>query len=113
MARVISIHELTLRSDVSGHEEEFEKLVAERSAPALKAAGFDVRLIKGVRGARIGGYTVLMESDVETFTRFFPLGPGEPTEKAARAIREYADLFDMYDSFVASTRFTDYLETAE
>ena len=113
MGTVISIHEITLRSDAVGREAEFEKFHAEEAAPAWKE-GVDVkaRLVKGVRGDRAGSYTQILEwPSVEVFKRFFPLGPGEPTKEGQEAASKHAALFEKFGSFVASTRFTDYLET--
>ncbi len=115
MAKVIAVHELTLRPDAAGREEEFERLVAEEVGPAYKAgAGVEARLLKGVRGDRTGGYTLLLEfPSVEAFTRFFPVCPGRATAETAKALREHATLIARYESFVRSRRVTDYLETVQ
>ncbi len=113
MTKVVAVHELCLRPEAAGREEEFEKLVAEEVAPAYWANA-DVRahLLKGVRGDREGGYTLLLEfPSVEAFTRFFPIRPGPATAETAKAFREHAALIARYESFVRSRRVTDYLET--
>ncbi len=115
MPKVISIHEYTLRTDVAGREDELERFVAEVGAPAWKeAADVKVRLLKGVRGDRMGSYTLLLEwPSVELFKRYFPLGPGEPTKFAQEQTAKYAALWEQGATFVASTRFTDYVEVVE
>ncbi len=114
MAKVLAVHELTLRPGAAGREEEFERLVAEEVRPAYKAgAGVEARLLKGVRGDRAGGYTLLLEfPSAEAFARFFPIRPGPATAETAKALREHAALIARYESFVRSRRVTDYLETA-
>ncbi len=114
MPKVISIHEITLRSDAVGREAEFEKLIAEVAVPGWKeAVDVKARLLKGVRGDRMGSYAMLLEwPSAEAFEQLIPLGPGEFTEAGKEMMAKYAAQFEQYGSFVASARFTDYLETA-
>ncbi len=115
MAKVFGIHELHLREEVAGKERDFERFVAEEVAPAYaKSMGAEVRLLKGVRGGRIGGYTLVLEfPSVEAFTRFIPLGPGEFTEEGKRVAQSYATLMDRYNSYVKDSAWTDYVETGK
>ncbi len=113
MPKVISIHEITLRSDAVGREAEFEKFYADVVAPGYKEViDVNARLVKGVRGDRTGSYVQILEwPSAEVFKRYFPLGPGEPTKEFHEAASKYAAQFEKFGSFVGSTRFTDYLET--
>ncbi len=114
MPKVISIHEITLRSDVVGREGEFEKFFAEVVVPGWKeTVDVKARLLKGVRGDRMGSYTMLLEwPSAEVFKQFIPLGPGEFTKAGNEMMAKHAAQIEKYGSFVASARFTDYLETA-
>ena len=115
MARVVCIHDLVFCAEAVGREKEFERFVAEEFGPRVGGAmGAEVRLLKGVRGARIGGYTMLLEfPTVEAFTRFWPLGPGPGTEEARTLHQEHAAIIAKYSSFVEQHVNTEYLETGK
>jgi len=113
MARVVCIHELVFRAEAVGKEAEFEQFVAEEFGPKIGGTmGAEVRLLKGVRGARIGGYTMLLEfPTTEAFTRLWPLGPGPGTEEARTLHQEHAATLAKYSSFVEQHVNTEYVET--
>ena len=118
MARVGSVHEILLRWEVEGKEAEFERFINDEHAPEMKAAfGAEVRLLKGIRGNRMGRYVLFVEyPSTEAFTRFIPLGPGPMTDEIQKVMREHpklVGLMDKYDSFVGRWLPTDYLETGE
>ncbi len=59
MAKVLSLHEVELRPDTN--EQEFQRVVFDELTPFYRSMGWEVRLLKGDRGARDGKYLLLFE----------------------------------------------------
>ncbi len=108
MARVFGIHEVNLRTGVSGAD--FERdvpryLAAFSNAPGVRHA----YLLKGDRGSRAGKYLFVLEmNSVEDRNRIFPAS-GETSKEAENWIKENADTWEKWGSAVETT-FTDYVD---
>ena len=110
-AKVYGIHEITLKPGVT--EAEFETFVKEKVLPNWDMPGWNMSIIKGDRGDRIGGYIVLIEIESVAYRdRMAPLG-GSLHEDFAKHWDPFVEKFgDEWDSL--STRpglnsfYTDY-----
>ena len=111
MARVIAIHEITLKPGVSA--EEVEQLA--REVAALDLPGMKTHLAKGTRGARKGQYATVIEIDsVERRNQLFP-SEGTPSEEvqqhlASAAAQELSERWNRLASGVGDPTviYTDY-----
>jgi hypothetical protein len=76
MARVYSVHTISLKSGASGAE--FERFFGEEVGASQAPKGLAIRLLKGDRGDREGKYLVMFEFEsVERRNELFPeAGPG-------------------------------------
>ena len=117
MARVIAIREVMLKPGVS--EQDFERFVAEEFYPVWRQLPpeFQVSVLKGDRGDRVGGYIIVDEFEsVETRNRLFP-GPGKAmSEEVQRWLETYGEahraVVEKWGSYATTTYgvYTDYVE---
>lgn len=118
LARVIGIHNVALRPDVTAAD--FETFIEQNHHRIEDYPDWKFRLLKGERGNRLDQYAVLMEiADLEALQAFYP-EPDIATDKAAAFARAYRDTKQMYEewkrlaSFSGSPQiYTDYLSVAE
>ncbi|RWR01007.1 hypothetical protein ED28_16285 [[Pantoea] beijingensis] len=118
VARVIGIHNLALRPNVS--EEQFETFIADNHHRIEDYPDWKFRLLKGERGNRLDQYVVLMEiASLEALDVFYP-EPDMATDEAAKFARAHRDTKQMYEewkklaSFSGSPQiYTDYISVAE
>lgn len=118
VARVIGIHNLALRPNVSA--EQFERFIEGNHHRIEDYPDWKFRLLKGERGNRLDQYVVLMEiASLEALDVFYP-EPDIATDEAAKFAQAHRDTKQMYEewkklaSFSGSPQiYTDYLSVAE
>ncbi|NVN06737.1 hypothetical protein HW509_14215 [Asaia spathodeae] len=118
IARVIGIHNLALRPNVSA--EQFESFVEDNHQRIVDYPNWKFRLLKGERGNRLDQFVVLMEiASLEALNVFYP-DPDIATNEAAQFAKLHYDTKKMYEewkkfaSFSGSPQiYTDYISIAE
>lgn len=118
VARVIGIHNLALRPNISA--EQFESFIADNHHRIEDYPDWKFRLLKGERGNRLDQYVVLMEiASLDALDVFYP-EPDIATDEAAKFAKAHRDTKQMYEewkklaSFSGSPQiYTDYISVAE
>ena len=114
MAKVFGIHMIGLRPGVKG--EDFERFFREKVSPLPRLSGMKVYLLKGDRGDREGKYLVMLEQEIETRDRLFPLN-APPSAEMQQFFDTHQGVFAEWDKLAspigAPTIFTDYVVVAE
>jgi hypothetical protein len=112
MTKILALHEVELRSGVSG--EEFETFFATEIGTAPIYPGWWAQLLKADRGQRAGKYLVVFEIESpEVRDRYFPTA-GERSEEAAQFTHQHPEIAAMFEkwSTLASPpgeAYSDYL----
>ena len=118
MAKVYGLHMIALRPGVKA--EDFERFA--EGLPGVTAfEGWQIHLLKGLRGDRAGRYLLMYEIEsVEALNRYVPtLLPEGRTEEAKRCLEafaaEWGETLEKWDSFVTPEGiiFTDYVVIGE
>ena len=114
MAKVLGIHTITLRPDVS--EADFERYILEEYLSSLPHfPGWKGQLLKGDRGERAGQYILVFEIDsVETRNQYYP-AQGQMSEEAQAFVQglssEAKAILDKWNTYLGENDIhTDYIE---
>jgi hypothetical protein len=104
MARLIGIRESSLKPGVS--EGDFARFVVEECLPAWRELppGWQVAVLKGVRGDRVGNYIIVDEFDSEDArNRHFP--PGDRMSgQMQRWLEAHSDLDEKRETYATTIR---------
>lgn len=111
--KVLGVHHYTLKEGVD--PQEFERFVAEEWGPVTRERlpGVQVRLMRGVRGKRVGHYVLVFEMNSLYVRNFYCPTSGDASEAANAIWEDCGDLCDKvwtrFEELAERSEYTDYV----
>ena len=108
--QVLSIHEVELYQDADEHE--FQRVVFDEVAPFYRSMGWEVRLLKGDRGARDGKYLLIFEIATPAERDRWVPTPGNLSEEGEQIFATWGPVWEKINKLATilfDPEFTDYV----